>query len=202
MYGVLVLVEVDDGVRISRHLVGKSGNGGALDVRSLGVSIEKGGQRDGKLRLSCSFLAVYVKQRKEPGLRLDDVAKECGEIEAETYLAIVAEHFCDERHIIFHRELNLRIMDKPPLVTEKLTAVPVHRRKGWQIEILVFQTDDAVIINGVPVATIYDAIRESIETALAIILPAQLLDLYGCLAMVIQVKEKPVVLFLPTEEYI
>ena len=88
---VLVFVEMHQGVGGGSHGVVEGGNGGVLYVGRYVVDHEERHQCVTQLALTGTFRTEEVENGEGPCGKGDDVAEERGEIEAEAYLAVVAE---------------------------------------------------------------------------------------------------------------
>lgn len=107
----------------------------------------------------------------------DDVAEKGGEIEAKTYLAIVAkdeEELTGEVLEADHREIE---MDKLTLEAKIVGVLLVNPGEGGQVVVALFALmDDAVLIDLAEMSVAVDAVAEGIE---AFLIPTELLNL-GC----------------------
>ena len=102
--------------------------------------------------------------------------------------------------VLFGRDFPLGRMDETALVDKGGLVALVDLRQGGKVEVLVIETDHAVLVNGLPLAFIDDAIAEGIEASLAGVVPAQLGDALRLLGLAIDIGFQQFVFLLFLEE--
>ena len=197
---VFVFVEVDNHIADLSTLVTHGIIGGALQIGDLGIALEQTDQRQCELGLACAFLAVDIQHGERAGAVSDDVPEQGGKIEADGHNAVVAIQLMKQGKVLFGRDFPLGRMDETALVDKGGLVALVDLRQGGKVEVLVIETDHAVLVNGLPLAFIDDAIAEGIEASLAGVVPAQLGDALRLLGLAIDIGFQQFVFLLFLEE--
>ena len=198
--GVFVFVEVDDHIADLGTLITHCIVGCTLQITDFRVALEQADDTNGKLGLSCAFLTIDVQQRKRTCTVDDDVTEQGGHIKTECHHPIVAIQINYQGEILFQGDIHPRIMHKATFIDKPCTIRLVYLRHGWQVEVLGVKTDDAIFVDGLPLASIDNTIAEGIEALLANIVPAHLRDTQGFLGLFIHEGFQQFVLFLFLEE--
>ena len=80
-----------------------------------------------------------------------------------------------KQHKVFlGRDLTLRRMDETPLIDIGILVALVYLRKSRQIEVLIVQSDNAIVIDRFPFSFIDNTIGKSLKAPLANVVPSQL----------------------------
>ena len=91
-------------------------------------------------------------------------------------------------------------MEKPPLIGKSGFVALVNFGEGWKIEVFVVQPDDAILINGFPLAFIDDTIAEGIEATFPEVVPTHLRNALRLFGLAVDIGFQKLVLFLLLEE--
>ena len=147
---VLVLIEMDKYIADLSTLVTHGIVGGAVEIADFEVALEQADKRQGELGLSGAFLAVDIQEGEGTGGVHNDVPEQGGKIETDGNDAIVTIQLTDQCKELHRRNLTLGGMEEPPLIGKSGFVAFVDLGEGGQIEILIVQTDDAILIDWLP----------------------------------------------------
>ena len=80
-----------------------------------------------------------------------------------------------KQHKVFlGRDLTLRRMDETSFIDIGILVALVYLRKSRQIEVLIVQSDNAIVIDRLPFSFIDNTIGKSVKAPLANVVPSQL----------------------------
>ena len=80
-----------------------------------------------------------------------------------------------EQHEVFlGSNLTLWGMYETSFIDIGILVALVYLRKSWQVEIFIVKSDDAIVIDRLPLSFIYNTIGKSIKASLTYIVPPQL----------------------------
>ena len=188
---VLVLVEMHYHVADLRTLISHGEIGCTVKVADLWIALEETYQGYGELSLASSLLSVNVEYRERACAVGDDVLEQRGKIKANGYDSIVTIQLTQQGEVFLWRHDSLGVVEETPLVGIAHLVPDMKLRHGREINILVFKSDDAILINRFPLAFIDHAIAKGIEAFLAKVVPAHLghSDRLFCLAIHISLQK-------------
>ena len=76
-----------------------------------------------------------------------------------------------QRKVFLGRDLTLRRMDETSFIDIGILVALVYLRKSWQVKIFIVKSDDAIVIDRLPLSFIYNTIGKSIKASLTYIVP-------------------------------
>ena len=105
-----------------------------------------------------------------------------------------------QRKVFLGRDLTLRRMDKTPLVDIGILVTLVYLRKSRQIEVLIVQSDNAIVIDRLPLSFVDNTIGKSVKAPLSNVVPSQLRNSLRLFCSAVDVRFKQFVFLLLLEE--
>ena len=180
--GVLILIDVHQGIGTLRHEVAQCRIGGILNVGRCVLDDEERHQAMAEFRLTRTFRTEKVQNGEALGQADNDIAEQGSQEEANPHLGIVAEYQNQFLRIVSKGHGIVVGIDKLALELEELHIIAIYQAAAGQIEVPCLQTHDAVFIHRMPLG-IETTVAESKE---AFALPPQLGNFGSGLGLLIE----------------